>query len=561
MNLEQAFAMALAHHRAGRLAVAEGLYRQILAVHPRHTDTLHLLGVLAVAQGCFGEAGELIGRAIELCPDRADFHANLGVLLQRTGRDREAVASLARAAQLNPDSADAHMNLGNVLLGLARYDESIASSRRALSLRPDFPEAHNNLGVALSRVGQQEAAIASLTRAVELNPGYAQAHCNLGSTLQEEDRFEEAAACYERARALEPALVDALGNLGTLAFQRGEFEKAVDYYRQAIAMRGDHADAHWNLSITLLFLGRYEEGWREFEWRWRIVDALPVLRNFSAPQWEGEAMPGLTLLLHAEQGLGDAIQFARYLPAVRERAQAARLIVEVPMELTRLLAESGWDGVDVVGRRDWSSAHLPAFDRHLPMLSLPLVLGRYEPLRLAAPYLRADPALRAEWRTRFKCGNLLRVGLAWAGNRAHKGDARRSIPFEKLAPLLRVPEVRFYSLQIAPPAPSDPRLVDETRHIKDFADTAALVEELDLIISVDTAVAHLAGGLGRPVWLLLPAVPDWRWGPAGESTLWYPSMRLFRQPRMGAWEPVIEAVCAELEKPSRTSLRSPGFMG
>jgi hypothetical protein len=255
-------------------------------------------------------------------------------------------------------------------------------------------------------------------------------------------------------------------------------------------------------------------------------------------------------LLHAEQGVGDAIQFLRYVPMAVERARAARVILECPSSLTRLIAQSGEWGAEIIARQSWDGAGLPAFGLHLPLLSLPFALGVYEPLRMPQPYLRASPEAR------YACRSLLaadgfRVGLVWAGNPRHQEDRRRSMAFEQLLPLLRVPNVHFYSLQIEPRSPADAVVSDLAPHLTDFAETAAMVSELDLVICVDTAVAHLAGALGRPVWTLLPFVPDWRWGLEREDATWYPTMRLFRQRKAGDWEDVIRRVSEALRAEAR----------
>jgi len=549
VTLEQALQTALTQHRAGQLPAAEAIYRQILAVQPQHPEALHLLGALATEQQRYDEAVPLLQRAVTLVPMEPVFHSNLGVALRRMGRLEEATASLQRAATLGPQIPETHLNFSDALLDLGRYHEAMASARRALALRPDYGNAYNNLGNALAQLGRFEEAVESHRQAVALCPENADAHNNLGNSLMEAGQWDEAIVCFERALELLPGCAEALANLGLSAVCRGHPEEALAFYRRALEHQPDFAGAHWNYALLLLQIGHYEEGWREYEWRWRSTGFPSPRRNFPVPPWDGRPAPGATILLHIEQGYGDAIQFMRYVPQVRERAGAQRVVVECPESLARLFEQSGGWNAEIVVRRDWEGTGLPPFDFHLPLLSLPLVLSQFEPLPMKKPYLRVDPAARDAWRERLQPG--LRVGIVWAGSKVHRYNARRSMAAEKLLPVLRVPGVSVYSLQVGPPPPPtlvEAGLIDFTAHITDFADTAALMAELDVIISADTAPAHLAGALGLPVWTLVPFIPDWRWGSAGETTPWYPNMRLFRQCTIGDWDDVIARVVSELER-------------
>jgi hypothetical protein len=324
-----------------------------------------------------------------------------------------------------------------------------------------------------------------------------------------------------------------------------------------LELEPNYAEAHYNLGMFLLQLGCYEEGWRECEHR---LSCATVRRDFSRPRWNGERAKGRTILVYGEQGFGDALQFIRFVPLVRPKAGARRVILETHPALVRLLTQSGgWEAEITPGFQSAENA-LPSFDSQIPLLSLPLALGLFDPLPMTAAYLRADPELRRAWRERLGARSKPRVGLVWAGSADHTGDRLRSIPAKALLPLLQLRNLEFYSLQLGPPAAATTALaaaglIDLTAHISDFADTAALLAELDLIISVDTAVAHLAGAMARPVWTLLPLQSEWRWGPAGEATPWYPTMRLFRQPAWGDWGAVVQRVAAEL----RTVQATPGL--
>jgi len=582
----QTFALALQHHQAGRLAEAEALYRQILAAQPNHAEALHHLGLVALqtdrqdlsvkwirqalvfnpnspaAHSSLGEACRRAGRldeavaayrrALELQPDSPEAHTALGNALADQGQHDKSMAAYRQALQLRPDYALAYYNLGLVLAEQGQWDEAIAAYRRALELQPGSPETHNNLGNALRERGQLNEAVAAYRQALQLQPDHALACYNLGTSLKDQGHLDEAVACFQRALALKPGFPEGHVNLGRTWWLKGDFHQAEAAYRHAIACRADFANAHLNLSILLLLLGRYEEGWHEYEWRWRAPAYMHRLRQFSAPPWDGRLAPGKMILIHAEQGFGDTLQFARYLPLVRAHSRAARVVLECHPALVPLLDPLRGADFDIValGHTD---ATLPPFDLHLPLLSLPLALQRFAPVPMSAPYLHADSSLRAPWRERLDPGAALRVGVAWAGSPTHLDDHRRSIAPEKLAPLLRVPGIQFVSLQIEPHGPLPPTLaaagvLDFTADIANFSDSAALLAELDLIISVDTAVAHLAGALGRPVWTLLPFVPDWRWGLESETTPWYSTMRLFRQPAAEDWDAVILRVIEDLSR-------------
>jgi len=506
MTLDDALRLADAHHRAGRLADAEAIFRQVLAVVSPHPGILHSLGMIALETGRYEEALPLISQAIALSPKKAVYHSNLGEAYRRLGRFDEAIASYRHALGLQPELAETRAFLGAAFFAAGRLQEAIASCEQALAQKPDLMEAHNNLGIAFARL----------------------------------DRCDEAIAAFRQAAALAPSEVEVQVNLGLALFHGGRWEEALACYRKALQLRPDHADAHLNLGILLLLLGDYAKGWQEYEWRGRAASPQNPPRDFAVPQWEGAPAPGATILVHSDQGLGDLLQFLRYVEFVRVRSGAARVLLECQGELRSLLAGAHRLDAELVARDD-----ALIFDLHVPLLSLPLALRVLEPLPVKGPYLHADAARRVAWRERMGPG--FRVGLVWAGNPRHRDDRRRSLALDQLSPLFRVEHVSFYSLQIGAKSVGSP-LIDLTGHLSDFADTAALMSELDLIISVDTAAAHLAGALGLQVWMLLPFVPDWRWGLDRENTPWYPTMRLFRQRTRGDWDEVIERVAAELKR-------------
>ena len=504
---------ALADHQAGRLEAAEHVYRQVLATWPEHADGLHLLGVV----------------------------------LHQRGNDKEAVGLIYRAIGLNPASAPYRSNLGVVLCDLGRLEEAEGVLREALRLEPDMPAAHYNLGNVFSAQGRLAQAEASFEEALRLQPAYADALVNLGNVLNQIGRPAQAERRLREALRLGPDSPEALNNLGVALAALGRPLEAAESYREAIRLRFDFPDAHNNLAYALLAAGRFREGWEEHEWRWRAKHMSAGARGFAQPLWNGEPLAGRTLLLHAEQGLGDTLQFSRYAPVI---PTGGRVVLEVQRPLTRLLSRlPGVDEIVVQGEA------APPFDIQCPLLSLPRAFGTtLEAIPSDVPYLSADATRVAAWAERLAGLAGLKVGLVWAGE-PRRGwpelaaiDTRRSIALSTLAPLGEVQSVCFISLQKGVPAaqasnpPPGLTLHDFTNELADFDDTAALVANLDLVISVDTSTAHLAGGLGKPVWLLNRHDTCWRWLLNRDDSPWYPTLRQFRQATPGDWEGVVQRV-------------------
>jgi tetratricopeptide (TPR) repeat protein len=528
--MQAAVADAVRHHRAGRLNEAAASYR----------------------------------RAIDATPYVPELHNNLGHVLTQQGRLDEAAAGIRRAIDLRPDFPQAHYNLGIALAEQGMLNEAIACYQRAIDLQPQIPQMHNSLGYALAKQGMLDAAVACYHRAIALNPTYPEAHNNLGHALGQQGRLDGAIACYRRAIDLRQCYQEARNNLGAALAEQRRLDAAVACYRGAIDLDPSFAEAHFNLAIALLAQGDMAAGWQEYEWRWRMPEGIKACRIFAQPQWRGEPAAGRTLLIHAEQGFGDTLQFCRYGPLAAARGM--RVIMQVPKPLVRALRLL--PGVDlVVGPGE----ALPAFDLHCPMLSMPLAMGTtIETIPSAAAYLHADAVQVAAWRMRLAAldgpmGDSLgdsmgvplgdsrpRIGLVWAGA-ARTGtalaavDRRRSLSADRLAPLLDLPGLHFFSLQKGDAAATvHPRLTDFMDEMGDFADTASLIANLDLIISVDTAVAHLAAALGKPVWLLDRFDACWRWLIGRRDSPWYPTLRLYRQPRPGDWAPVLAEVARDL---------------
>ena len=531
------------------------------------------------------EALAAFDRALLLQPDYVEALSNRGNALLQLGRAADALASYERALQIEPRSEQVLNNRGNALLELCRYADAVDSFNRALELQPAYAEALHHRGNAYWEMQNTTAALVDIEHALAINPAYEEAHNSRGTVLFKLERHAEALACCERALQLNPLHPEALINCGNVWLWRGEAAHALDLYDSAIVhlqrksshagslamalcnrgntlmalnrpeealksyaeslAREDSPETHFYEGMGRLILGDFAQGWPQYEWRWKTQFFKRWVRDFSALRWQGqESLHGKTLLLHAEQGFGDTLQFCRY--AVAAAAQGAAVVMEVQAPLKRLLATM--PGVQLMVS---AGEPLPPYDYHCPLLSMPGVMAKLShDIPAAVPYIQPDPALVAAWRARIKGNQLPRIGLVWSGNLAPGLHHDRTLP---LVDMLRVVSDRaqFFSLQKEVIASDkaelqrcDVRNYGET--LNDFADTAAIIESMDLVITIDTAVAHLAGALGKPVWILLRFAADWRWLRNRDDSPWYPTARLFRQPAVGDWATVMDAVQREL---------------
>jgi tetratricopeptide (TPR) repeat protein len=573
--------LGILRYQQGRLIEALSLLGAALQTRSNFAPAHLNYGLVLDALGRHEEALVSFDRALSVKPDYVDAYNNRGYALQDLKRPGEALASYDKALAIQPSHAKALFNRGSVLLDLHRPADALESYDRALAVKPDYVEALNNRGLVLLDLHRPAEALASFDRALAIRPDYARALNNRGNILQDLKRPAEALASYEKLLAVRPDYVEALYNRGVVlrdlhrpAEALASFDRALSIapdhvdalnnrgivlrdmkrprealasYDRALALKPDHAEMHSNRSGLRLLLGDFEGGWEEFEWRWRTQEFAPWRRDFAVPLWLGEEpLAGKTILLHAEQGFGDAIQFGRYVPLVA--ARGAKVILEVPPPLTALF--SGIEGaLLVVGRGE----KLPEFDCHCPLLSLPLAFEtRLETIPATIPYLSASEDRVTKWKERLPETGVRRIGIAWAGNPNFKGDQTRSIGLDRLSPLLSVAGVEFVGLQ-KELREGDREILKNNSHVKyvgdaieDFSDTAAIMSSVDLVISSDTSVAHLAGALGKPVWVLLQYVADWRWLLERSDNPWYPTARLFRQPDIYDWESVIRRVKDEL---------------
>jgi tetratricopeptide (TPR) repeat protein len=610
LHLVQALQQAVQLHQQGRLDRAERHYKGILAAQPNHFDAKHLLGVLRYQQGRNQEALDHISAALKLNPNSAAALSNFGLVLEKLGRPADALASYDKALALKPDYAEALNNRGIALVDLKRPADALASYDKALALKPDYVDALCNRGIALRELKRpadalasydkalalkpdhaealcecgkalrelkrpvdalasyDEAlalkpdyvealcnrgnalvdlkrpadALASYDKALALKPDYVDALCNRGNALRDLNRPADALASYDKALALKPDYVEALGNRGNALVDLKRPADALASYDKAVALKPDCADAYWNQSLCLLLMGHFEQGWRQYEWRWKRDEW--IARSYPQPLWLGEEdIAGKRLFIHCEQGLGDTIQFCRYAKLME--ARGAKVIMSVQQPLCGLLKQISAT-IRIIGQNETPTD----FDYHCPLLSLPLALGTtLETIPAEPQYLRSDEGLRTAWSARLPPKTKPRIGVVWSGSTVHKDN--RSIVLEQFLPILSTDadwiclqkDIREKDVAVLR---QDGRIAFFGDDQRDFSDAAALLDLMDLVVTIDTSVAHLAGAMGKPVWILLPHNPDWRWLLDRHDSPWYPTARLFRQQQFGNWAQVIDQVKSEL---------------
>ena len=551
------FQRAVSLHRSGDLAEAIRLYRHLLDNFPRHPQTVFALGTAECQAGNAIEGLKLLDESLIAFPNNAAAYSNRGNALRSVNRLQEARESYRQAIRLNPDYAEAHLRLADVLCDLRQFGEALLSCDRALQLTPDAADAHFQRGNVLRRLGRAEEALKSYERTVQIRPDFWQAQSNRGSVLCDLGRADEGLLCLERAIELMPAEPKLYTNRAVVLRSLKRFDEALQAFDAAIRAGPDHAEAHYEKAELLLLLGDYRRGWDLYEWRWKtgLRTAQPLYDDY--PLWTGEQpVAGRSMLIRPEVGFGDFIMFARF--ALSLRALGARIVMHTPRPLLPLFARLG-EGVVALDEAE----PVPPVDLQCPIMSLPRALATtLDSVPSEVPYLSVAEEKQKEWKERLGRSDAFRIGLAWAGQAGRDIDSslfrNRSIPIRHLQPLFDLP-VEIHSLQKETPENDAAfltrldRIVTHDRELADFADTAALIQEMDLVISIDTSVAHLAGALARPLWVMLPYAVDYRWGPAGDKTPWYPTATLFRQPGVGEWESVVREIRARLAEVLQSS--------
>lgn len=509
-TIAESLQAGLEHHRAGRLREAEQIYRDVLSRHPRNSQAIHLLGLIAY----------------------------------QLGRPIDSIQCLELAAQLEPNNATFHADLGDVLRTQGQVPEAIAACQKALELKPDMVDVHHCLGILYKKQGDLERAEQCFRQAIAVDPNHAPSHASLGTLLRTADQMAEAQTMFERAIQLDPTKGDYYWNLGLCLYELGQRLEAIACYQQTLRLSPASAKPQFNCALARLAVGDFEQGWRDFELR-HLFDDL-VRRRYDLPPWMGGDIPAGAILVHAEQGFGDAIQFARYVPLLVERG--ARVVFDVHEELVSLFQQSGMPNV----RSDGVAP--PECTHQVPLMSLPRLFGTtVETIPARVPYLTVRDDLVAKWQSKLAGVAPLRVGIQWQGRAEYYNDRARSIPLRMFAPVAAIPGVQLVSLQTGAGADQLAELagafpvVHVSNELTDFHETAALMRNLDLVVSCDSAPAHLAGALGLPVWVPLTVGGDWRWFGDSEKSPWYPTMRLFRQQTRRDWQPVFQRIAEALQ--------------
>jgi tetratricopeptide (TPR) repeat protein len=546
-NLPQIMQEAFALQQQGRLREAEKLYARAIKATSDNFDALHMLGLIKAQSNQMGEAYRLISAAVRLNPKATDAWINLANVLHALKRDAEALECLDKALALNPADLHALQSRGNALLTLGRTQDALDCFERVIKANPRNGEALLNRGVAQAKLGQHAAALADFDAVLLLAPGHPETLYNRGTALFKLGRDTEALDVLERAVSAAPGHVNSWINRGRAQQALNRHRDAADSFSHAIALQKDNADAHYNHAFVLLALGEWREGFAEYEYRWRRSGMTGAPNNYRGQVWLGEyPLRDKSILLHAEQGLGDSILFARYAPLLARGG--ARVVLQVQPALKSLMA-----GLAGITSCHASGEELPRYDVHCPLGSLPFAL-KSDAFGAAVPYLRAPEDRLAQWRPRVEALPGKRVALCWAGNPTQANDINRSMAARFLEPLLAIDGISFVSIQHdlregdAEWMARHPRLSHLGGELTDMADTAALMTLADLTVTVDTSVLNLAGAMGLPAWGMLTFAPDWRWMPSGESCPWYPQLNLFRQPSCGDWQEVIARVGAELKR-------------
>ena len=550
--------LGVALKEKGKLDEAIDNYRKALTLKPDYAEVYSNLGVALKEKGKLDEAIDNYRKALTLKPDFAEACRNLGVALASKGKLDEAIECYKKALTIIPSDAEIYSNLGTALANKGMSDEAIDNYRKALTLKPDYAEAYINLGTALKEKGMIDEAIDNYRKALKLKPDFAEIYSNLGTALADKGMADEAIDNYRKALKLKPDFAEAYYNLGTALKEKGIIEEAIEKFNKALMLKSDYAEAHFNISLLILKKGVFKQGWRKYEWRFLQKDNS--LRPFPQPVWDGSPLKGRTLLIHAEQGVGDEIMFASCLPDVI--SQGGHYVFECDRRLMPLFSRSFPEVEAMIRLRadEPDQGHLPHAEVKIAIGSLPLFYrSDFDSFPQQKSYLVPDKQKVEIWNGRFKkLGDGLKVGISWSGGKNRSLRQTRSIPLEQWSQVFSLQGVHFINLQYGDCAEELKDIKetqditihdwDDTDPLKDLDGFAAQISALDLVISVDNSTVHMAGALGTPVWALLPFVSDWRWMQDFDDTPWYESVRLFRQRSLGDWESVLERVVSDLRE-------------
>lgn len=538
-------------YQTGKLDIALDFTKKAIATNPQKAEFYNTLGLVHEGLGEFDEAIRAYQKAISLRPAYSEAYHNMAIALLSQGQYETSVEKCKQAVALKPDYAEPYNTMGFSLEQQKHYAEAAQSYQLAIQLKPDYVEAYNHLGVVLNELGRPDKAIENYRKALYLDPNYTEVYNNLGIALKERDKFVEAIACFEQALQREPDFAETHYNLANSLRDEGRCDVALERYNQALRFKPSYPEALWNKSLTLLLSGNFTEGWEQYRLQ-RNAD-LKILTDYhrsGKPRWDGTSFEGKTLLVHYEQGLGDNIQFVRYMPMVK--ARGGKVIFETLKPLMTLL--NGFPGVDELVEYRPNKPCSVEFDVYSSLFDMPNLFGTtQETVPSDIPYIHADPTKAQYWRDKL-AGPDYKVGIVWAGSPTHGHDRYRSCKLAHFAPLTQIDHVRLYALQKGEAIQQIDELAgvipigNISGEFKDLSDTAAAIENLDLVISVDTSVLHLAGAMGKTTWGLLAFSPEWRWMLHRQDSPWYPTMKLFRQHERTGWPPVFQRVADELRK-------------
>lgn len=538
-EISNIFETAVEHHEAGLLERAQRSYMRVLEIVPNHPAALHALAVIASDRNDWNLAIELAGKAIEVMPQIPQFYHTIAGALEKIGRNKQAIEAWQKAVELKPDYLHAYNSLAKTLQNNGDYDQAIINYKHVIKLNPNFAEAYYNLGLIENKLKRYSEAVENYKRVIELIPDHIEVYNDLAGTLIWQGHYAEAVENCLYAIKLQPDYAQAYNTMASAQFQQGHYDQAIESYRKTIELMRHNSAAHSNLAISLLLKGDFIEGWREYEFRATNKINLPQ------PRWDGSSFEGKRLLVFREQGFGDSIHLVRYLPMVK--ALGGTVIFRDRKEILGLLSE--FPGIDELIESD----HEINFDCQISLLSLPGIFATtLDTIPADVPYLYADPAKAEYWRGKLS-GPDFKVGIVWAGSSIHKNDHNRSCELKDFAALGKIDGVRLYGLQKGDSSWEVENLFQDMGvtnlgdMFEDFSDTAGAIENLDLVISVDTSVLHLAAAMGKPTWALLPFVPDWRWLLSRQDSPWYPTMKIFRQKESGQWQELFDQVATNLK--------------